>query len=173
MSPASEKTIPEVDKLSRQRTFLFVGAALFVFGLDQISKSLIGRHFNLHQSQTVIPGLFNITYVTNTGVAFGLFSGQYTSLKQLIFLAVGLLAAGIIVYFFHQLESRAAGTALALGMVLGGAAGNSVDRIRLAGVIDFLDFYIGSHHWPAFNVADAAITCGIFYLMISLYKHKE
>lgn len=174
MEPSRGETLKRVGRApGKGSLILFTIAALLIFGLDQLSKEYVQSNFSLHESETLIPGLFNLTYITNTGVAFGLFSGEVTVWKQGVFLLVGLLAAAIIVYFFRQLASRGRGTVIALGMILGGAAGNSVDRVRLAKVIDFLDFYIGHHHWPAFNIADTAITCGVSYLMISIYRHKE
>lgn len=146
--------------------------ALGVFIFDQLTKAHVQYHFRLYDQWPVIPGFFNLTYVRNTGVAFGLMGGEPSAWKRLIFLALSLLAIGFIFYFFRHLRLKGRGVVTALGMLLGGAIGNIVDRLRLGGVVDFLDFYVGRYHWPAFNVADAAITCGALYLFFNLYRHQ-
>lgn len=152
---------------------LFLGVASGVFVLDQLTKAHIQYHFYLYQKQTIIPGFFDLTYITNTGAAFGLMAGKASVWKQTIFLVLTLVAVGLIIYFFRQMQAKGPGAIVALGMLLGGAVGNALDRLRLGKVIDFLDFYIGRHHWPAFNLADAAITCGALYLLLVLYRKQE
>ncbi len=152
---------------------LFLTTAATIVVLDQCSKACVTTCFGLYESKTVIPGLFSLTHITNTGVAFGLMSGEGGAWKQYGFLLVSLLAIGLIVHFFRQMKTQGPMPVLALGMLLGGAVGNTIDRLRLGNVVDFLDFYVGRHHWPAFNVADAAITCGVFFLLWSMHRHSE
>ncbi|MDP2798634.1 MAG: signal peptidase II [Deltaproteobacteria bacterium] len=163
---------PVSDLYQRRLWYLFLAVTFGIFALDQLTKGHIQYHFGLYESRAVIPGFFSLTYITNTGVAFGLMSGEPDTWKRLFFLSVTLLAIGFIFYLFGHFRSKGRGAVIALGMILGGAIGNMVDRVRLGKVIDFLDFYIGGCHWPAFNVADAAITCGVLYLALALYRQQ-
>lgn len=147
-------------------------AASFVFIFDQLSKIYIQNYFQLHETITVIPGFLNLTLVTNTGVAFGLFGGAESDWKRYGLLIINVLAVGFIFYFMRQLMKKGLKPAIALGLIMGGAVGNSFDRARLGSVVDFLDFYVRSYHWPAFNVADAGITCGAIYLAYLLFKEE-
>jgi signal peptidase II len=131
--------------------------------LDQLTKWLITSNFQLHQSQVVIENILSITYTTNTGAAFGIFpthSGFFMILKMLF------LLSGIVM--IKQVVKLSPSYQLAAGTILGGAAGNLVDRIRLGSVIDFINF----HFWPTFNVADIAICVGVFLLVIQLFREK-
>ncbi len=144
--------------------------AIVVFVLDQLSKNLVLANFSLNDSISVIPGFFNLTYVRNTGAAFGMLAGQ-ESWRHLFFQAVSILALGAIVYLFWT--SRRDALALwGASLVFGGAAGNLVDRIRFGYVIDFLDFFLGRYHWPAFNVADSSITIGACLLAVKFLREK-
>lgn len=138
---------------------------LLVVILDQTTKLLALRAFEPGEIRSVIEGFFNLTLTFNRGVAFGLFADFGDGVRHLLLAlsAVGALAA--VVYFFvreygHDLVGRSA-----LVLILGGAIGNIIDRVRLGMVIDFLDFYLGEYHWPAFNVADSAICVGVFVLL--------
>ncbi len=164
----------EEDSILRDRlSAVFLIATLAVLGLDQLSKVYVQDSFSLYESATIIPGLFSLTYVTNTGVAFGLMGGKGNAWKQYLFPAINACAMVFIVYYFRQLRAKGRWTALALGAILGGAMGNTIDRLRLGSVVDFLDFYLGRQHWPAFNIADAAITCGAIYIALSVLRHGE
>ncbi len=127
--------------------------------LDQMSKWWICRTFGPFEQYTVIPGFFNLVRVNNTGVAFGLGAGQISPLRQVFFTAVSILVMVILCYYFWQ-EQKDTIFSLAVAGVFGGAVGNLIDRLRLGSVVDFLDFYLGNYHWPAFNVADTAICVG-------------
>ena len=148
-------------------TFLLI--VLGIILLDQITKGLITNKFLLHENVEVIPGLFNLTYIRNTGGAFGLFAGKTSTLRTVLFLAVSCVALGVIFYLHRKTPPGKPLLDAALAMTFGGAAGNLVDRLRFGEVIDFLDFHVGTWHWPAFNVADSAITVGVgvfcFYLL--------
>ncbi len=141
---------------------MFFLIAVVVLVLDQLTKNLVLGNLSLHESITVIPGFFNITYIRNTGAAFGMMAGS-ESWRHIFFQSVSVLALGAIVYLFWS--SRRDSLALwGAALVFGGAAGNLVDRVRFGYVIDFLDFFVGGYHWPAFNIADSSITIGAFLL---------
>lgn len=116
----------------------------------------------------VIPGFFHLVHLGNTGAAFGIFAGRSPWLA-----ALGIVALGAIWWFRHQLELHRTWHAVAFGLLAGGILGNVVDRIRLGYVVDFLDFHFGSYAWPAFNVADSAITVGVgLYFLLTLFFHQ-
>ena len=104
---------------------------------------------------------FHLTYVENTGAAFGMLAGAPTIWRQVFFVGVALAALGVLVYSYRQFREQGRIFAHAIGLIAGGAVGNLIDRLRFGAVVDFLDFYVGTHHWPAFNVADSAITIGV------------
>jgi signal peptidase II len=138
--------------------------------LDQITKHLIRSNLLLGERVTVIPGLFSLSYVRNTGAAWGMLSGLN---NWLIVLSALMLAA--IVGFRHKfispdrLISR-----IAVGLMIGGIVGNLVDRVRLGYVVDFADFYWRTHHFPAFNVADSAICIGVgLYILTQLLPRER
>lgn len=141
---------------SRRAPFFFL-ISLAVVGLDQLTKQLIVSSVGPFEVIEVAP-FFNIVHVRNTGSAFGMFK----ELGNVFFIAVACLAmafiAGLIV---KDKDNR-----LIYSLLLGGAAGNLIDRIRYGSVVDFLDFYIGRFHWPAFNVADSALTVGVALLLV-------
>ncbi|MDG4477013.1 signal peptidase II [Thiovibrio frasassiensis] len=148
---------------------------LAVVLLDQLSKGLVMAYFAMYELRPVIPGLFNLTYLTNTGAAFGMLAGAQSIWRQVFFVGAAVVAIGIMVFSYRQFRSQGKIFAHAIGLVAGGAAGNLIDRLRFGAVVDFLDFYVGTHHWPAFNVADSAITVGVglFILGTILYPPKE
>jgi signal peptidase II len=141
--------------------------------LDQATKFYIDQSFALHESLPVIPSFFSITYVRNKGAAFGLFADQTGLFRTLFFPAVSVVALFFIATMFYQTLNQDRWQIAALSLILAGAIGNILDRIRIGEVIDFLDFYIGSYHWPAFNVADSAITVGVAVLMVCLLLEKK
>jgi signal peptidase II len=148
---------------------LIAGATVLV---DQVTKEIVRHTFSLHETLEVIPGFFAFTHIRNTGVAFGLFAGEATQGRTLFFLLVSLLALGIIFYFYARTAPGKPWVNGALAMILGGALGNLIDRLRFGNVIDFLDFYVGSVHWPAFNVADSAISVGVGILFFFVLSQK-
>lgn len=141
--------------------------------LDQISKAYIDHAFYLHESLPIIPDLFSITYVRNPGAAFGLFAGQNSLFRAVFFSCVSLVALSFLGMMVYQTPKDDRWQMISLSLLLGGAMGNIIDRVRMGEVIDFLDFYIGTYHWPAFNVADSAITVGVTLLMLNLYLDKK
>jgi signal peptidase II len=138
--------------------------------LDLLSKWYMFAHVVPDQGTILtITGFFNLRRVWNTGVSFGLFGGG-TPAWLLVLLALAI--AGLLVYWLLTARTRRA--ALAIGAVLGGAIGNVWDRIAFGAVRDFLDFHAFGYHWPAFNLADAAITLGVIALLIdSLFDRRE
>ena len=130
--------------------------ALCVVLLDQASKEWVRGAFSLHESVPVIPGFFHLTYIRNTGAAWGLFSGQNIALS-----ALALVMLAVLVAFRRKILPPGRVHRVALGLLCGGIVGNLFDRLRLDYVVDFLDFFVRNSHFPAFNVADSAICIGV------------
>jgi signal peptidase II len=139
---------------------LLIGIAITL--LDQVTKFLVDWKFDLYDSVPVIPGLFTIRYIRNTGAAWGLFAGGQL---WLAILSVVVLVA--LVVFRRSFFAAGLTDRVAFGLIIGGIVGNFIDRVRLKYVIDFLDFHWRGHHFPAFNVADCAICCGVALYMLS------
>jgi len=129
--------------------------------LDQATKALVVATIAVYQTIAVIPGFFNLTHIYNPGGAFGFLSGSTSGLRHLFFLVSSFAAMGLILFLYAKTPPKQRLLELGLSLILGGACGNIIDRIRIGRVIDFLDVYIKDLHWPAFNVADSAITIGI------------
>ncbi len=141
---------------------------IILVGLDQVTKYLIVSNSELiRKPLVVIPGFFDIVSVRNTGAAWGMFNGN----NVLLFI-VALVAFVILILFFRSITERCLERYIALSFVLSGIVGNSIDRLFRKSVVDFLDFYIASHHWPAFNVADSAICIGVCILVLSFLFRK-
>ena len=136
---------------------------------DQLTKAWIVHSFDLYGLQEIIPGFFNLVYVTNTGAAFSMLADIQSAWKHYFFLLIGAVAAvGLTVAAYRmRKDNRLYGVALAL--ICGGALGNVIDRVRLGSVVDFLDFYIPivNYRWPAFNVADSCISIAAVLLFLS------
>lgn len=139
---------------------------------DQISKSLILKHLPTHRSISIIAGFFDITHIRNPGGAFGLMANVSPAARTVVFMFISSLAVGLILYFYSKTPRRYALLATGFALIFGGAIGNLIDRFRFGNVVDFLDFYLGSLHWPAFNIADSAITAGIFIFIFHLLFKK-
>jgi signal peptidase II len=129
----------------------------------------------LYQKVEVIHGFFNLVHVRNTGGAFGIFGGEKGGLGSFLFVLVSLIAIGSILFLFVRLREDEKTLSLSLSLVLSGAIGNLIDRLRIGEVVDFLDFYLFSYHWPAFNIADSAICLGIGLMALELLirDHKK
>lgn len=140
--------------------------------LDQFTKALILRYLPLNKTTPVIGGFFNLTHIYNPGGAFGILANLSPTLRSIIFLFISSLAVGLIFYFYKKTPSQYVWLAAAFALIFGGAVGNLIDRIRFGMVIDFLDFYLGNLHWPAFNVADSAISIGIGIFLYHLVFKK-
>jgi len=149
---------------------------IFFFGilsLDQWTKSLIVQKLLLYQKIEVIQGFFNIIHVRNSGGAFGIFGGEKGGFGSILFIVVSLIAIGVILFLFIRIKEEEKTLALSFSLILSGAVGNLIDRLRYGEVIDFLDFYLSSTHWPAFNIADSAICIGIGLMALELLKHDQ
>lgn len=157
--------MPEGPRL-RKNTAVFFAVAALVVAVDQFTKALVIRSLYEGEVIRVIPGFFNLVHFRNTGAAFGILRGP-TGVKTIVLGAVTLLA--VVFIFLMTMRTRSTVTAVSLSLVAGGALGNLIDRIRFGAVVDFLDLYLGPWHWPAFNVADSAITCGVFASLILIY----
>jgi signal peptidase II len=140
--------------------------------LDRWSKATIQSRFDLNESASVIDGFFNITYVQNTGVAFGIFSSISSPAKSLLLSVFTAFAAVIVIVYSARTPVRNRLLQVALALILGGAIGNLYDRLAYGYVVDFLEFYVSSYHWPSFNVADSAITVGVFLLALEIIRNE-
>ncbi|MDZ7760459.1 MAG: signal peptidase II [Desulfovermiculus sp.] len=147
---------------------LILAAAIIL--LDQISKALVRTYLPAWSAQPVIPGFFNLVHVQNRGAAFGFLSQSQGMWQPVFFIIITIAAVAIIFSLMRTGRRQDQGFQLSLGAILGGAVGNLLDRIRLGTVTDFIDLYIGRLHWPAFNVADTAISLGAFILLIAVYR---
>jgi signal peptidase II len=139
--------------------------AVLVAALDQLSKAAILAYFARRAlgEHEVVTSFFNLTLTYNRGISFGLFNGG-AGLNALVFSLAAAAIVALLVLWLNRVESPF--LAVAIGLIVGGAAGNVIDRIRLGAVVDFLDFHAGSLHWPAFNVADSAICIGVAAILL-------
>jgi signal peptidase II len=140
--------------------------------IDQITKLLILKNLPLYHSVTIIPGFFNITHIHNPGGAFGFMAHQNSSLRNFLFILLASIAVCFIFYFYKNTNRTHPFLASGFALILGGAIGNLIDRIRFGKVVDFLDFYVHNYHWPAFNIADSAITVGVTIFIFHLLFKK-
>ena len=154
---------------SRFPYIILAGLVLF---LDRISKSSIVTRFDLGQPAPVIDGLFNITYVQNTGVAFGILNAFSSPAKVFFLCLVAGIAAVVVIIYSLRNDPRNKLLQGALALVLAGALGNLYDRIRLGYVIDFLEFHARGYYWPSFNVADTSITIGVMLLAWEIFRNE-
>ncbi len=139
--------------------------------IDQLTKVYIDRTMKLYQTIPVIDGLFSITYLRNKGAAFSFLADA--SWRLPFFILVSLIAVVAILVALGKLRDDQRLGAVSLALILSGAVGNLIDRVRLGEVIDFLDVYWKSHHWPAFNVADSAICVGVALLAIDMLREEQ
>ena len=142
-------------------------SALLLGAADQASKAWAVRNLPLFELREIVPGFFGLVHVRNTGVAFSLLSNLDPRWVHPLLILATVLAMGAVLAYIAFLPCRGAAP-LGLGLVLGGAVGNLIDRARLGYVVDFLDLYWRNHHWPTFNVADVGITAGVFLLLIDM-----
>lgn len=152
-----------------RRYNLLIGVGGLVVLLDQITKIWVHKTLRLYETKAIVPGFLDLHYIRNTGAAFGFLSGSHAGFRIPFFIAVSFVAIGIILYLFHKLEESELIMPLALSLVLGGAIGNLVDRIREGEVIDFISVHYKAFHWPSFNVADIAITAGVGLLVLRIF----
>jgi signal peptidase II len=156
----------------REKLIRLLIVSIIIIIADQLTKYIILTTMPLHSSIPVIQGFFNITHVHNPGGAFGMFADGSPLLRKLLFLVVSSLAICFVLYFYHSTPLTHRVLSFGFAMIFGGAVGNMIDRVRFGKVVDFLDVYIRSYHWPAFNVADSAITIGVTIFVIHLLFDK-
>jgi signal peptidase II len=142
-----------------------------VVGLDQLTKQLVDRSMELYESVGLLP-FFQLTYLRNQGAAFS-FLSQAGGWQRWFFIGLAVIASSAICYWLSRLGKSQRWEAAAWALVLGGALGNLIDRIIYGYVIDFLDVFYGEWHWPAFNVADSAITIGVAMLLIDSVRPRH
>jgi signal peptidase II len=157
--------------VKRSAPYLLVVAAVVV--LDQLTKALVVRSIGLHDYVPLVDGLLSLSHVRNHGAAFGLLSDWNLPYQSLLLSALSLAALAAIAAYFVRLPETARLPRLALALVLGGAIGNVIDRLRLGYVVDFVHAYWREHQWPDFNVADSAITVGVVLLVIDILTSPE
>jgi signal peptidase II len=148
-----------------RRVRLALAAALVVLVLDQVTKAIVERTMGLHDSIPLLP-FFSLTYVRNTGAAFGILSDLAPSLRLPLFLLVAVAAMWALGSYLRQVRDDESWVALALGGIIGGAVGNLVCRVRYGEVVDFLHLHYRGYDWPMFNVADSAITVGVAIVLL-------
>ena len=158
-------------KLQGRLPYFLLVVAILV--LDRWTKSWIQSRFDLNESATVIDGFFNITYVRNTGVAFGIFSSISSPAKSLLLSIFTAFAAIIVITYSVRSPARNRVLQIALALILGGALGNLYDRLAYKYVVDFLEFYVGTYHWPSFNIADSAISIGVALLALEILRNES
>lgn len=147
--------------------------SVLVVVTDQLSKLWVLANFRLYESKPVITGVFDLTFVTNTGAAFGMLAGDKNIWRQLFFVTIAVVALCVLTMAFRHYRYTGRLYVIAIGMVAGGALGNLIDRFRYGHVVDFLDFYVKDYHWPAFNAADSAITVGVALFLLAGYLEQR
>ncbi len=152
---------------------LVISIALFVVALDQASKWLVQGSMALHESVPVISGIFHLTYIRNTGGAFGIFAGGPAALRLPLFVGVSLAAVVALCWFLYRIPAHRRMVIAACGAVLGGALGNLIDRLTFGEVVDFLDVFYRDYHWPTFNLADSFITIGVVVMVLDSIGRRE
>ncbi len=156
-----------------RKNILMVAIAGAVIFLDQLTKVWILATLRVHEGFSVVDGLFNIVHVRNPGAAFGFLAGAPPLFRSIFFIAVTAVALLVIAQYLRKARVEERSLIGALALIVGGAVGNLVDRVRFGEVVDFLDVYVGAHHWPAFNVADSAISVGAVLLALILLGWRK
>lgn len=154
------------------RKYYFL-VALLVVVVDRATKWLVAQRITLHDSIPIIPGFFSLTHVQNRGAAFGLFDDSPTQWKIAVLILFSVVALVVVAALLWKNGHAMSATGMGLALVMGGAIGNLWDRLFAGRVVDFLLFYVGSYHWPAFNVADTAIVCGAILLVAEIVFAKN
>ena len=145
---------------------------IFIIVVDLYTKHYANTHLNFAQPYE-ITSFFNLTLLYNHGAAFSFLSNDKTSWQLIMFACISLIAAVVLIVMIIRQPTTAKLNLISFSMILGGALGNFYDRAFRGFVIDFLDFHIGDYHWPAFNVADSAITCGVILLILASFFTKK
>ena len=154
------------------RHLVLAGLSGGVILTDQLTKLHIMQTMRLHESIPVVPNFFSLTYIRNPGAAFGLLAGSSNAFRMVFFGLTSVFALVLLGSILYRMPEREWMGRLSVSAILGGAVGNLIDRMRYGEVIDFLDVYVNDSHWPAFNVADSAITVGVIFLVIHFMCEK-
>ena len=148
---------------------MLVSISSLVVVLDQLTKWMISHSLSYYEEVQVIPGFFNLIYIHNPGGAFGIFAKNQGNLQSMLFILIAVFAMGLVLYLYKNTPPEYPVLSVGFALIFGGALGNMIDRIRLGEVVDFIDLYIAHLHWPAFNIADSAISIGMvifgFYIL--------
>ncbi|MCU0276730.1 MAG: signal peptidase II [Acidobacteria bacterium] len=154
--------------LKNKKPYLLLMLAIIL--ADQVSKWQVTELLPLERTKDVIRGFFRLWHVRNSGAVWGFFSGHDNALIPRIITVLAIVALLVVLYFFLRAGREARLELFAYTFILGGALGNVIDRLRLGYVVDFLDVYVKSWHWPTFNVADSCISVGVLLLAASLWR---
>ena len=157
----------------KKNILIFVLGAAIVIALDQITKSAITTRLFMHESYPVINGFLNLVYVMNPGAAFGFLANAPEIFRYIFFTSITIVALGLIIYYLVKSKPQALMLVCALTLIFAGAVGNLIDRLRFGAVVDFIDVYIASAHWPAFNVADSAISIGAALMIWDMIANRK
>jgi signal peptidase II len=144
-----------------------------VLGLDIATKYIVQRYMLLYQTIPLIPGFLNLTYIENPGAAFGLLANMGHPWRTVLFVVVSIVALTIVIVLFFKCSPEERWSKTALTLILAGAMGNLIDRLRMGVVVDFIDVYWRNWHWPAFNIADSAISIGVGMMIIDLFLNNK
>jgi signal peptidase II len=159
--------------MKKKYGILAVVSVLFIL-IDQATKWFIHTHYQLGESTTVLQNFFNITYVRNMGAAFGFLAESHPAFREIFFLSMPPIALVIILLILRGVQESDRWQIYSLSSVFAGAIGNYIDRLRFRYVIDFLDFHFyEKYSWPAFNVADMAIVCGVCALLLQMLAENK
>jgi len=158
--------------LKNKYIILFATVAVVIL-FDFITKAYISSTMSLHESFVVVGGFLNITYVRNPGAAFSFLADAPAVFRSIFFMSVTVLAIVLVLYYIAKSKIEEPLMIFSLSLILSGAMGNLIDRVRFGEVVDFIDVYISSYHWPAFNVADSAITVGAVVMILQLIRGKK
>lgn len=141
---------------------------LAILALDQLTKAIVRQTLPLHGSVTVVPGLINFAHVRNTGAAFGILNAVDFPFKTAVIVAIATSGLIGVAVYSASLARQQLAARIGLALIIGGAAGNLIDRLTTGSVVDFVDVYWGAYHFWAFNVADSAITIGVAIMILDM-----
>jgi len=156
-----------------RRNILFLVTTALLLVLDQMTKAWVLASLKLHEGFAVIDGFFNIVHVRNPGAAFSFLAGASPAFRSAFFIAVTVAAIVLILHYLRRTRIGDTSLVFSLALILSGALGNLIDRVRFGEVVDFLDVYVGAHHWPTFNVADTAISTGAALLVLLMFRRRR
>jgi signal peptidase II len=152
----------------------FLLVTLTVFALDHLTKYLVSTSMNLHGGVDIIPGFFRLSYVLNSGVAFGIFQESQSAWKPYLLSGLAIIAVVVIAVYSSRMPTERWLLQVALAVTMGGILGNFADRMLRGSVVDFIELHLKDRfHWPTFNLADSAITIGIALLLIDALRHPD